>query len=753
MKRVQSLLFQGCAAAISFGTASSMTGAANAQEAQVEQPQADAAGEIIVTAQRRAERLLDVPVSVDVLSGERLQNRFSGGESILALAGATPGLYVESSSGRTAPRFYIRGLGNSDFNQAASQPVSVLQDDVPVEKSGLRSFPIFDLERVEVIRGPQGTLFGRNTIAGVVRLESRRPTNEFEGYVRAAAGNLGTANIEAAVGGPIIEDRLAFRLSALSQNRADWIDNGFTGQGNTIGGFDELAGRAQLQWTPSERSSARLIYVYRRLNGNSSTPFRANVLTRGSNRLNANYDRDTVFYDGGGNQASDAEQHGVTLELQQTLGSLELSSVTSYHDLFRFGRADVDGGFGPGPSGRGPGFIPFPVDTGTRSRIDQFTHETRVASAADAPLNFQAGVFLFSDRLDFEDLNAAEPSPGPGQIGVRTTSVVENDSWAIFGQVGVALSERLRGTLGLRYTDDRKRARFAAPPTSSSFNLVQTIAPIRLSGDHLSWDAALSFQPAPDAQLFARIASGFRAPTIQTAVRTDPDLTTADSETILSGEVGFKIDRGALRLAGTAFYYEVSGLQLTAVGGDDPTGGISLLNADMGTGYGVELDALWRVNNFIRLGGGFGYTKTRIREAGLSTGVCAACTILDPRNAPGRAVIDGNPFPQAPLWTANFETDFRAPVSTDGELFLFTDWRLRGRTSFFLYDSIEYVSGTQLEAGLRAGYRDGRRGLEIAGFARNLLDADNVLGGIDFNNLTAYVNEPRVIGVELVARF
>lgn len=714
---------------------------------------ADDEQEILVTAQRREERLVDVPVSVDILSGDRLQTRFSGGDSILALAGATPGLYIETSSGRTAPRFYIRGLGNSDFNQAASQPVSVLQDDVPVEKSGLRSFPIFDLERVEVIRGPQGTLFGRNTIAGVVRLESRRPTDVFEGYVRASVGNLGTANIEAAGGGPLVPDQLAFRLSLLSQNRADWIDNDFKGERNAIGGFNEIAGRAQLLWTPTPDGSARLIYVYRNLGGNSSTPFRANVLTRGSNELNENYDRDTVFYDGGGNQPSDAEQHGITLELTQQFGTVQLTSVTSYQDLDRFGRADVDGGFGPGPSGRGPGFIPFPVDTGTRSRINQFTHETRIASSRIGALDFQAGLFLFSDRLDFEDLNAVEPGQGPGQIGVRTTSVVKNDSWAVFSQLGVAASEQLRATFGLRYTDDEKRASFGAPPTSTSFALVQTIAPIELSGDHLSWDVAVSFQPTPDSQLYARVASGFRAPTIQTAVRADPDLTTADSETILSGEVGFKLDRGGLRLTGSAFYYEVEELQLTAVGGEDPTGGISLLNADKGAGYGLELDAFWRLSRTIALSGGVGYTKTRIREPGLSTGACASCTILDPRNALGRPIINGNPFPQAPLWTANFETDLRFPVSPNGELFLFTDWRLRGKTSFFLYESVEFTSGTQLEAGLRVGYRLASRNLEVAAFARNLFDADNVLGGIDFNNLTAYVNEPRIIGVELVARF
>ncbi len=115
--------------------------------------------EVIVTATRRQESIQDVPLSIATLSGENLQSMFTGGEDVLALAGRVPGLYAESSNGRSAPRFYLRGLGNIDFDLAASQPVSVIMDDVVMENVVLKSFPIFDMEQVEVIRGPQGTLF------------------------------------------------------------------------------------------------------------------------------------------------------------------------------------------------------------------------------------------------------------------------------------------------------------------------------------------------------------------------------------------------------------------------------------------------------------------------------------------------------------------------------------------------------------------------------------------------------------------
>ena len=133
-------------------------------------------GEVVVTAQKRSENLQDVPLSVASVSGERLRGLFAAGDDILTLSSRVPALYAESSNGRVAPRFYIRGLGNADFDLAASQPVSVIMDDVVMENVVLKSTPLFDLDRVEVLRGPQGTLFGRNTTAGIVKFDTIRPS-------------------------------------------------------------------------------------------------------------------------------------------------------------------------------------------------------------------------------------------------------------------------------------------------------------------------------------------------------------------------------------------------------------------------------------------------------------------------------------------------------------------------------------------------------------------------------------------------
>ncbi|MBT8428219.1 MAG: TonB-dependent receptor plug domain-containing protein, partial [Erythrobacter sp.] len=140
------------------------------EETGAEQADNGALDVIVVTANRREENLQDVPVSAATISSDAVQNIFAAGGDTTALAGRVPGLFVESSNGRAAPRFYIRGLGNTDFDLAASQPVSVVMDDVVLENVTLKSFPIFDVERIEVLRGPQGTLFGRNSTVGSINI-------------------------------------------------------------------------------------------------------------------------------------------------------------------------------------------------------------------------------------------------------------------------------------------------------------------------------------------------------------------------------------------------------------------------------------------------------------------------------------------------------------------------------------------------------------------------------------------------------
>ena len=201
----RSALLFGCAVG-----ALAAAGSAAAQTAPADPAQLD---EIVVTAERRSENLQDVPVSVGVVQGDQLRAIQAGGGDILELAARVPGLYAETTTGRIFPRFYIRGLGNIDFYLGASQPVSIIQDDVVLEHVVLKSNPLFDIAQVEVLRGPQGSLFGRNTTAGIIKFDTNRPTMDWQGRASASYGSYNTVTFDGGVGGPIVADKLAFRAA------------------------------------------------------------------------------------------------------------------------------------------------------------------------------------------------------------------------------------------------------------------------------------------------------------------------------------------------------------------------------------------------------------------------------------------------------------------------------------------------------------------------------------------------------------
>ncbi|GAB3280671.1 TonB-dependent receptor [Parahaliea aestuarii] len=684
--------------------------------------------EVIVTAQKREQSLIDVPLSVATLSGERFTALFEGGADIRGLSARVPGLYVESSNGRVAPRFYIRGLGNIDFDLAASQPVSVIMDEVVKENVVLKSFPLFDIDRVEVLRGPQGSLFGRNTTAGIVKFDSNKPTYEPEGHAKVDVGTLGTTNFEGAMSGGLSET-LAGRIAVLYQSREDWIDNGFTGEDDALGGFVEKAAKGFLLWEPNDQFSALLGAHYRDLDGTAAV-FRANIFDPGSNDLNDNYDRDTVFFDDGDNNPQEYQNGGANLKLDYDIGAVTLTSITSWDEADGRSLGDIDGG----NLVTGPGFIPFPSATQDSADVEQFTQEFRVSSNSDGAFNWQAGAFYFDGTLD------VETDPG---FTAPTLVNHDNTTWAVFGQGDLALGDLWTLTAGIRYTDDDKD--FTAPGYDVS-----------ASDDHVSGDVALSFAISDNSTLWAKVGSGFRAPTIQgrdVAFGAAPSV--ADSETILSYELGYKAElfNNRLRLNTAVFYYEVDDMQFTAVGGTDNL--IQLVNADQGTGQGVELDVEWAVTDNLQVTFGAAYADTEIEDGDLRVGGCGSgmCTITNPVDANGLVFVDGNPFPNAPETTYNFTLSYSVPVGRESELFAFTDWSYQGDTQIFLYDAVEFRTEDQFEGGVRLGWRLRDGGYEIALFGRNITDEENVQGAIDFNNLTGFTNEPRVWGLSLATRF
>jgi iron complex outermembrane receptor protein len=685
---------------------------------------------VIITATQREENLQDVPVSAANLSDDQIGAIFSGGEDVLALAARVPAVYAESSNGRVAPRFYIRGLGNTDFDLAASQPVSIIMDDVVMENVVLKSTPIFDVERVEVYRGPQGTLFGRNTTAGIIRFTSVRPSDTLDYRAQASYGSFGSLTFNGAVGGPIAPG-VSGRASLLYQHRDDWIDNTFTPGDNELGGYDEIAARGQLLFTPSDQLEILLNGHVRDLDGTSAI-FRANVITPGTNGLNANYDRDRVTYNQGGGNPQAYKGWGASANVTYDFGDIELTSITAYETTDGSSRGDIDGGV----AGVGPGFIPFDSDTQDGlDDLDQTTQEIRLASDTDSPLQWQTGVYWFDSSYTITTV-------GPLGFPPSTTLTHDNTSWAIFGQASYDFSDQLTVTGGLRYTDDDKDLTVLGAPLNDR----------SVSDDHVSWDLAAMYNVNDDVSLFARVADGFRGPSIQgrdVAIFSPPSV--AQSETVLSWEAGVKSFIGdTVRLNAAVFTYEVEDIQLTAVGGAGNT--VQLLNADKGKAWGFEVDAEWAPLDNLIFTGGVSYTDTELDDPGLAVGICAQCTVTDPTVVIGgstRALVDGNPFPNAPELTANFTARYSMPWGSDAELFAFTDWSYQGATNLFIYESTEFQTDEQFEGGLKFGWARTDGSLEVAAFARNITDEDNIKGGIDFNNNTAFVNEPRIIGISV----
>ena len=704
---------------------------------------------IVVTATRRAEDPQKIPVAVSALADEKLDVLTSGGDDVRILSARLPSLQVESSFGRTFPRFYVRGLGNTDFDLNASQPVSLVYDDIVQENPVLKGFPMFDLEQVELIRGPQGTLFGRNTPAGVVKFDSRRPTEVQEGYGKISYGSFSNVNAEGAISGGFA-DGVSARLSALYQRRDDYVDNTFRQQKDALEGYREYAVRGQLQYAPDDSFSALLNVHARDLVGTARL-FRANIIQPGTNNIVANFDRDRVAIDGRNEQ--DASSAGASLRLRFGFDGFSINSITGYETVDYFSRGDIDGGFGAAfapPSG--PGVIPFPAESADGvPDHGQFSQEFRLESDDDSALNWQTGFFYFDENLTIDSFNFNTLAGGV-QNGYAQQKQ-DNKAYAVFGSLDYDVSDAMNVRAGLRYTDDEK-----------DFSAFRTASPIgggpiprltaNLDDSDVSWDLAGVYSIDDNTRVFARVARGFRAPSVQGRILFGNTLSVAQSESVTSVEAGLKNESEdrRTRFNLTAFRYEVKDQQLTAVGGQANFN--QLINAKKSTGQGIEADMESYLTPDFLVTASASYNDTEIKDPNLFIQPCGArCTVLDPAGrVPGTVSINGNSLPNAPKVIGNITARYSVPMG-NGEMFFYTDWAYRSKVSFFLYESREFTGKSLVEGGLRVGYLWNAGDQELALFGRNILDKEVIVGGIDFNNLTGFINEPRILGLEYRVRF
>ena len=297
-----------------------------------------------------------------------------------------------------------------------------------------------------------------------------------------------------------------------------------------------------------------------------------------------------------------------------------------------------------------------------------------------------------------------------------------------------------------------KNHRLLVKVTAAEDTPVPTVT-TKVGDNVLTWDLAANYPVNDDVNLFARVAKGYRAPSIQARLVFGRAPSVAQSETTMSYEAGVKstLADGKLRFNLTGFYFSTDNLQLTAVGG--ASNFTTLLNAKKVDGYGFEAEVEAKPAQGLSLTAGLSYNQNEIKDPNAYVAGCGAnCTVTNRQRtgSPGIFSINGNQLPQSPRWIANWTAGYAAPVG-NGEAYVFTDWAYRSKVQFFLYNSVEFSDDKMLEGGLRIGYRTDK--FDLAAYARNITNDVSAVSGIDFNNLTAMVNEPRVFGVEASIKF
>ncbi|MBW2370329.1 MAG: TonB-dependent receptor [Deltaproteobacteria bacterium] len=615
----------------------------------------------VVTATKTGEtRLQETPISLTVFDPETLK---AGGVAQFKDLGAkTPGMnFTENAQGTM---IFIRGIGNDILYPGGNESVGIYLDDVYLNRfSGFWS-AYLDVERIEVLRGPQGTLYGRNTSGGAVRVMTQNPTDEVSGYFSGELGNENHYLIEGAIGGPIVKDKLKARIAFRKGENDGYIDNvGPPGGPETVDADDKYAVRGKLQFTPSEKIDILLAGDYSRRNfagGFARGPTDTSLLVAAGAVPFKVGEEVALNPIPGQHQIADVK--GVMADIKiQLPGTIQARSITAYRE------SEVVAPF-------------FDLDGSTLDIYGTSQKSTMRQTSQEFQLNGKWGALswvsglVYSHDFDYNTnqsyLNVmAQLVP----IFVDKTQTMETDSWAGYASGIYAFTDRLSVTAGLRYTRDEKdieRDNFESVDLSALFGLPlgSIVQPSFYDGpdsdewSDLSPKLGLDYRLSDDIFLYASITKGYKGGGFN---GTDARPSEAFNEEIVwSYEVGAKTDwfDKRLRLNTSLFYYDYSDLQvrfvITGTGGS-----VSVIeNAAQSTVYGGELEILARPVPPLSIGVNLAYTHSEFDEY---LGV-------DLAGAP--ADHSGNNLIYAPEWTFNCFLTYSIPVQDYGFVTLYTDY-------------------------------------------------------------------------------
>jgi len=534
----------------------------------------DAGGleEVVVTAQRREESAQNVGIAISVLSGQNLADKAI--TNVVDLQNAIPSLQVEPAFGSGQPQYRIRGVGFLDYTSNNASPVGVSIDDVafalPIQTQG----QLFDIDRIEVLRGPQGTLYGRNTTGGQINFISNRPTADTHAGFTAEYGSHNDVNAEGYVSGSIT-DGLLGRLSVATEQGGAWQRNRDTGQ--SLGKKNKIAGRGQLQWGPSEGVNFRLDFHLSQDKSEETglhllkayTPYNAGaggpVIPADTSRYATGWRLDPVFakiigIDAASKPGVDNSNNGVDLTANIDFAGARLTSITAYNKMIRREYSDWDA------------TQYYDSDEYFRSNLKVFSQELRVASSGPGPLGWVGGVFYSDQNLDenfysdFSDANIGFPAGTAPQI-VLTKYGQKANSFGEFGQVNYQFNDALKGTLGVREDHETRElvnlntGVLAGPPIPSftGGGLNRSITSNLPSGK-----IELDYTPVNKTLIYGSVSrgvksGGFTAHNTTTAPAADP----FEPEKLTAYEIGVKSDvTRTLRIDAAVFYYRYKDQQI-----------------------------------------------------------------------------------------------------------------------------------------------------------------------------------------------
>jgi iron complex outermembrane recepter protein len=688
---------------------------AAAQQASVTAMPAEAvdSDEIVVTAQKRAQNLQDVGLSVTALGATALAA--VGRQDVTALAGQVPSLQVNQFS-PTTTIFNLRGVSQNDFSDAQEAPIAFYNDEVYVGALGAISGQTFDLKRIEVLRGPQGTLFGRNATGGIVQIITAKPTRELEAFATLTVGSYGQVATEAAISGPLT-DWLRARLSATSNHHGGYIENTI---GPDIGNARFYGGRLQFEAdVGAEGMLSVKLQGLRNDNERSGGAYAQQTVVPNADGLGRAIGVDEDFY-GTGPGADpfgfvkanpdpfvqsfdrtplfDRKYYSITLRYEQKFGDIDFVSLSDYQNLSKRYGEDTDMTLNP----------IFNYDTS--QELYQLSQEFRLSGKRGA-LQWLVGAYGFKTRtdntyrVDLSGIGAGVTSYGGRQ---------ETTSLAGFGQLEYAISDQFTLIGGARYSSDIKTFNFAnAADGALQFAFNQALFPdlARRHDGAFSGKAEINFKPSDGSLLYASISKGTKGGgfNVQAFAPFIPARIPFGDESLISYEAGLKLkiaDRTTLN--GAVFYYDYQNYQAFVI--KDLVQ--SVVNRPA-TVKGAEVEF-----------------NTRPVD-GLSLQLFA--TYLDGRvmniTLPGGRIADRD-LPQAPAFSGGGNVRYEFDIGP-GSLALSTDWKYDSSQFFSTFNSPIDREPPRIVGNARIAYSFAGNRWEVAGFVNNLTDRQYRIYNLD----------------------